>query len=179
MLWSCCTTGNVIILAMLNIATEMFHLDSLSCQLEEFQEHGMLATLLGTMILPSLSEKLPNTERHAALTWRVHTRLGFFWDPWTRATTGLYSLWYQAKDKILLAEKTLFSETRQKAFHTSSGRILLIALHKGYPWTCSLWHWLFILVLLELEGQCAAGLTCSQPQQLGQKCSCIKGKLGG
>ena len=42
--------------------------DSLSCQLEKLQDAGILATLQGAMVLPSVSGKLQNTERHAVLT---------------------------------------------------------------------------------------------------------------
>lgn len=42
--------------------------DSLGCQLEKLQDAGILATLQGAMVFPSVSGKLHNTERHAVVT---------------------------------------------------------------------------------------------------------------
>ena len=48
--------------------TETADSDSLGCQLEKLQDAGILATIQGAMVFPSVSGKLHNAERHAALT---------------------------------------------------------------------------------------------------------------
>lgn len=125
---SICIRDNAIISSVYKTASQTFDLDILDCQLEKFQEDGILATLLGAMVLPCLSGNDPpfslsghfqNTERHAALTWRGPSKLGLF-----LRSTGL-------QDFILFG-------TRQKARYCWQRRRLLRnwaqILHEYFKW---------------------------------------------
>ena len=151
----------MIISSVLKIVTETLDSDFLGCQLEKFQEEDILATFLHALVLP--------------LSLGIYKILR----GWLPSPGGDTAGWdfilfgTRQKPRDCWQGARLYSETGQTSYrNTSSGRILLTPLQRGYARTCTWCHCLLMPALSELEGSCACfGLNCSPSQQLGEKCS--------